>query len=453
MTAAPLSLDSIRNCLEGAIPGTMATCAADGTPNVAYLSQVEYVDSHHIALSFQFFNKTRSNVLENPVATLLVTDPATGAMYRLRLRYLRTETDGALFERMKAKLAGIASHTGMSGIFRLRGADIYRVADIERISGNSAPPQPPERSVLAALRQSALRLQRCADLDSLLNTTLQTLRESFAIDHAMILLLDPAPHMPPRLFTVASIGYAESGIGAEIAVGDGVIGIAAQMRTPIRIGHTTSEYGYGRAARAASIEAGLDDLLETEIPLPGLCDSHSQLAVPMLALDALMGVLYVESAVDSRFGYEDEDALVALAVQLGLGIRYVQHTVDAEPPAAAVPAIAQPPAGAPVTVRYYAHNHSVFIGEDYLIKGVAGAILWALLQDHAGSGRRHFTNRELRLDARIRLPELSDNLEARLILLTRRLEERKSCVQIKKCGRGQFELAVARPLRLRSISA
>ena len=32
-------------------------------------------------------------------------------------------------------------------------------------------------------------------------------------------------------------------------------------------------------------------------------------------------------------------------------------------------------------------DHSIFVGDDYLIKGVAGAILWKLLREHAESGR------------------------------------------------------------------
>ena len=91
---------------------------------------------------------------------------------------------------------------------------------------------------------------------------------------------------------------------------------------------------------------------------------------------------------------------------------------------------------------------SFFFGEDYLIKGVAGSILNALLSDYVQHGRVAFTNRELRLDRRIRLPDLSDNLEARLILLARRLEERRACVRIQKTGRGRFELKIDRPVRL-----
>lgn len=74
-----LDLDAIRPCLEGAIPGVMSTCDCDGMPNVTYISQVEYVDAHHLALSFQFFNKTRANVLVNPRARLMVIHPVNGA--------------------------------------------------------------------------------------------------------------------------------------------------------------------------------------------------------------------------------------------------------------------------------------------------------------------------------------------------------------------------------------
>ena len=147
-----ITLDSIRNCLEGAIPALIATCAPDGTPNVTYLSQVHFVDNAHVALSFQFFNKTRENVLANPRATAQVVDPDSAAQYRLALQYLRTETEGPVFENMKARLAGIASHTGMSKVFRLRGSDIYRLLGIERVPGPILAHPAPPRSALSLKR-------------------------------------------------------------------------------------------------------------------------------------------------------------------------------------------------------------------------------------------------------------------------------------------------------------
>ena len=140
-----MPLNAIRPCLEGAVPAVIATCARDGTPNVSYISEVHYVDSRHVALSFQFFSKTRQNVLENPRATLVVVHPETGTQYKLAVHYLRTEESGALFECMKAKLAGIASHAGMTGVFRLRGADIYRVESVDEIAGHAFAARPRAR--------------------------------------------------------------------------------------------------------------------------------------------------------------------------------------------------------------------------------------------------------------------------------------------------------------------
>lgn len=442
-----ITLDGIRMSLEGAIPSNIATCSPEGVPNVAYLSQVEYVDPSHVALSFQFFNTTRKNVMVNPVARLILTDPQTVTRYRLRIRYQRTETSGPLFERMRAKLAGIASHTGMTGIFRLQGSDVYAVEEIERLPGESLPPPPPRRNLLSAVRASAQRIGGATDMASLLETALDMARTQFGIEHALILMHDARGS---RLYTVASMGYADSGVGSEIPMGEGVIGVAARERTPIRIGHATSEYAYGRAVREAALREGL--ALETEIPLPGLPESRSQLAVPIEAFGRLMGVLFADSAQDLRFGYDEEDALVAVAGQLGAAIHVLQQTSDiAEAPVAA--AAPEATHGAPVAIRHFEENDSVFLGDDYLIKGVAGAILWALVQDYEVKGRTRFTNRELRLDPRIKLPDLGDNLEARLVLLQKRLAERDACIRIEKTGRGQFRLAVSRPLQLSSVAA
>lgn len=443
-----ISLDAIRECLDGAVPATIATCSPDGTPNVSYASQVHFVDSSHIALSFQFFNKTRENVLANPHAVALVIHPTSAARYSLGLEYLRTETSGPLFENMKAKLAGIASHTGMSGVFRLRGSDVYRVRSIDKVPGRELPTAPPRRNLLAVLRACAEKLTCSADLASLLDAALTCLRELFDIRHAMVLMLDGSGQ---RLYTVASRGYEQSGVGSEIALGCGVIGVAAEQRTPIRITHMTADYSYGRAIRESAEREGLAGRLETAIPLPGLADSRSQLAAPIVAAGRLLGVLYVESPEDMRFGYDDEDALVAVAAQLGMAINTLQQFSDAPEEAAPAAGDDAPAAGAPMVVRHYAADDSVFIDDDYLIKGVAGAIFCKLLRDYTEGQRTEFTNRELRLDPSIGLPDLSDNLEARLILLERRLAERCTFLRIDKTGRGRFRFNVGRPFRLVEI--
>lgn len=440
-----IQLGAIRPCFEGAIPAIMATCGADGTPNVAYISQVYYVDERHVALSFQFFNKTRQNILANPTATVLLLHPHTGAFIRLHIRYLRTETEGALFEGMKAQLAGIASHAGMAGVFRLLGSDVYEVQQIEAVPGDPLPGPPPRTGLLNAVRRCSERLTRCSTLDELLNATLAGMNDFLGIQHAMVLMLDGATQ---RLYTVASCGYATSGVGSEIEMGEGVIGVAARERTPVRIGHMTSAYLYSRAMRS-SLHANVPDIEPaTDIPYPGLTEPHSQLAVPVLSAGRLLGVLFVEGPNDLQFSYEDEDMLVALAGHLGAAIDLMQATTESTEPAAPAGAPARATEGVALQVRHFSANASVFINGSYLIKGVAGAILWKLLNDYQRHGRTEFSNRELRLDPSIGLPDVADNLEARLVLLQRRLLEHGPDLRIEKTGRGRFRLAVARPVEL-----
>jgi hypothetical protein len=123
----------IRAALDSGLPALMVTCSADGTPNATVISKVYYVDDAHVALSFQFFNKTIRNVRENPRAWAGVTDHVGQTDWALNLEFERSETEGPIFDAMDMQIEAIASATGMSGIFKLRAADIYRVLSVEKV--------------------------------------------------------------------------------------------------------------------------------------------------------------------------------------------------------------------------------------------------------------------------------------------------------------------------------
>ncbi|MFC3228009.1 pyridoxamine 5'-phosphate oxidase family protein [Marinibaculum pumilum] len=136
MDAAPRLSPEIRRAMEGVLPAIVATCSADGEPNATVISQVYYVDDDHVALSHQFFNKTYRNVRENPQLFCVVTCPDSMRFWSLRLRYDHSETEGPVFDAMDMQIEAIASLTGMSGIFKLKAADIYEVVAVQQLGGS-----------------------------------------------------------------------------------------------------------------------------------------------------------------------------------------------------------------------------------------------------------------------------------------------------------------------------
>jgi hypothetical protein len=442
-------LPALARCFQGIIPGSLATCALDGTPNVTYLSQIRQVDERHVAISRQFFNKTSRNLEANPRATATVIDPVTFEQWKLGLRYVRSETDTPLFVEMALRVEAIASHTGMKGIFRLLSADVCEVEWIRPVAGFLEPAPAGEwcekqlaagpMTEIRALSIVSCRVNRAVDLETLLFDVLAALEEVFGFRHSMILLLDESGR---TLVTISSRGYGGSGVGAEVSVAQGLIGTVAATGAPLRLSGMESLLRYSRAVRATVAASGGGEGLGREIPLPGLPDAESQLALPLLVEDRLVGVLALESRDPLAFEEWHEEFLLVLANQIAIGIDRLSEPAEEETAAAAAPAGAAGPAAHRRTFVYYRADDCVFVDGEYLIRNVPGKILWKLLRAYRDEGQREFTNRELRLDPSLGLPAVKDNLETRLILLRKRLEAKCPDVRIVPVMRGRFALEV-----------
>jgi adenylate cyclase len=449
---AGVTLAELERCFGGAVPAVIATAGPDGRPNVTYITRAHRVGDDRIALSNQFMSKTARNIAANPRACLLLIDPVTYDEFRLSLVYERTERRGYVFEQLRTDVDAIAALEGMQDVYRLRAADIFRIVDVARI-----PPHPSGRAVDAAaiprnrvadlggLAELSARIGRCTDLDVLVDTTLDGLDQLLGYAHSHLMLLDEEGR---TLYTIGSKGFDEASIGAEVSLGDGVIGTAAARCEPVRVGALRQMAKYSRSVRREFEDLG-GVRPGRQVPMPGLAKAESRLAVPAMARGELIGVLAVDSAYPVAFNDTDQQALAIVAATHASAIEHIRAL---EPDDDTLPVVQPSPhtttAAEATVVRYFAVDGSVFLGTDYLIKGVAGRILWTLLRQHVADGRVEFTNKELRLDPSLEMPGFKDNLESRLILLKRRLDERDAPVTIERTARGRFRLDVAWPVRL-----
>jgi adenylate cyclase len=449
-----LGLEKLTSCFQGILPAMFFTCARDGTPNAAFLSHVDYVDSTHVALSFQFFNKSRRNVAENPYALVRVIDPDNNQGWALRLKYERSETSGPIFDRMFLRIEAIASYAGLKGIFKLKAADIYLVESIEQVPEEPGRQerwsahgrrQPDAVFTMKALQELSARMTAAENLDQLLQSILSGIKEHFGFSHSMIAL---AGEKPNTLVTIASRGYPHGGVGAEVQFGEGIIGVSAEAQQPIRISGLVRGMLYAFAAKKRAEETGWRP--QEAVKLPGLDNPDSQLGVPLVVRGELIGVLCIESETPYRFHEQDKDTIAVLGASLAIAIQNMQLKEAQEEPEAAHPSSAPVAAtsGRKRQVAFYRTDEVVMLDGEYLIRSLPARILWKLLQTHKREGRADFTNRELRLDKSLNLPEFKDNLETRLLLLRRRLDEKNEDIRIVPRGRGRFALQLRCPIEL-----
>jgi hypothetical protein len=441
-------LESIMSCFQGVIPSWVTTCSADGVPNATIVSIVHYIDSERVALTRQFMNKSRINIDENPQAQVIVVNPSGGDQFALDTHYLRTETEGPIFDAVAANLDAIASMTGMTGVFRLRGVDIHSVLACEPF-GRGAPvasERPAERDMLPLLDEFIRRLSVCVEYAEAVRVGLEALDDLFGFGYSVLLTAD---ERGDRLFAVASNGYASSGVGAEVSLGYGPVGIAAERRRVVCVPSVTRSRSMN-AALQDSIRRSGGESSDVEIELPGLERVDSAAAVPLLAHGELTGVLYLESERAGDFGPGSERLLRILGGHLAGTLAVLEaDRAESAPPA---PAPAASPGGEPLAVTYYQADDSVFVDGAYVVKGVPGRILWKLVREYDAKDRVSFTNRELRLDECLGLPPGNDNLEARLLVLRKRLATMDCGIGLDRAGRGRMALRITAPLSLGEVA-
>jgi len=440
-----IRLSDLYGCFEGVIPSIIASTSAEGTPNISYLSHVVMIDEDHIALSNQFFAKTSANIRANPHVTLLLVDSYTGQQYVLDILFERSVDDGDLFERIALQLKASSAKVGMSGIMRLRSADIFEVLSVRAVPSavEISPVQGRRPASFAEVGAVAKAITAETEAGGVIDALLAGLYRNLRCEGAMILLNDADCG---ALTTVGSIGYETSGLGSEVHNKDDLIASAAIHGRSIKVSDMSRVRRFGQAIIS---ETHRDENATRTIPFPRLADAMSQLAVPMVARGSVRGVVLVESRERMAFRDEDVTAIEMLSAQAANALALMETEAE-DAPSGAEPVPQAGSTGRTVQIVHHTFDDSIFIDNDYVIKGVAGRLLAFLVGCHLREGRTEFSNREIRLAEHLRLPDLKDNLETRLILLRRRLEERGGPIQLAKPGRGQIRLECRAPIEVRT---
>jgi PAS domain S-box-containing protein len=149
--------------------------------------------------------------------------------------------------------------------------------------------------LLQALIDIGQELASTVELEELLNRILRISKEVFRFENAIIRLVDPERGV---LVTAAAYGYPEEVTRPAIRLGQGVMGKVAQSGEPILVADV----------------ARLPDYV------PGISGARSELAVPMVAREKVVGVFNVESPHPGAFAEQDIAPLMTMAGQAAIAI-------------------------------------------------------------------------------------------------------------------------------------
>jgi class 3 adenylate cyclase/putative methionine-R-sulfoxide reductase with GAF domain len=168
------------------------------------------------------------------------------------------------------------------------------------------------------IQQISSEITSSLDLDEVLGIVLRAMDRVLGFTHSMILLKDLGEDV---LRVAATRGYPDQAAGATVPFGQGVIGVVADRRRMMRIGNIGATKRYLEGVRARMEASGeLTPAASPVVALPGLAAAQSQLALPLVVKDRLVGVLAVESGTPNAFDELDEVLLRIVGNQAATAI-------------------------------------------------------------------------------------------------------------------------------------
>ena len=161
------------------------------------------------------------------------------------------------------------------------------------------------------IKQISNQINKSLNLNSIAHAMLNLMNEFFGFKHSMILLVSQDKK---HLNVLETFGYKNKGVGARVKFGVGVIGIVAEKKRLMRMANLGMQRSYMQAVRE-QVKITNKNQLQDEVELPGLKNAESQVAIPMLIDNELVGVFSVESEEMNIFDKSDENLIGILANQ------------------------------------------------------------------------------------------------------------------------------------------
>ncbi len=189
----------------------------------------------------------------------------------------------------------------------------------------SSTQQPEEASTDLARKAAELDiLQRVSweinstlELDAIYDFALQTMSKLFDFHHAIIRLLEDDGE---TLTVVASRGYENQAVGGQVKIGTGVIGVVAKKRKMMHLDNLGKVRSYVAAQLREMLTAGRVGEIGANVPVPGLPNAESQIALPLKVRDTLIGVFSIESPMRRTFDAHSLALVTIVANQIASAI-------------------------------------------------------------------------------------------------------------------------------------